>query len=424
MPAGRRTAAADPNNFHSRACYEDAHRSLIRPSLEILEARDNPAGTVTATFAGGRLTLTGDAANNVVRMNRADDGRLILTNNGSDTLIRLNKDAAGEVTLRRRSAVGDHQPGDGADLLFIDGVTLPGSLSIGGGNGQAFGPEGNYVYLQNVHIGGNLGITNLAGADSTTLWGTVTVLGGLTVRNGIGGSNVLGDQTTNLRVGAAFSVAGGAGFDKVDLFGAAGVAVGGLAFDSGSDGDGSYYRVHPFGDLTVTGGVQVTNGAGEDRNQLGGQNMTIRGAVVIRTATAAANNLLTQGGMSLASSPSPTGRNNDNGIHSLDDAIWSRRHPFVNGAGQGLNYVGDGNRLSVGGDITFINRSARAGPQHDLRAMSGLPGQSPSAAGTARRHSVAADTRLSIEVRPGSPRASGKTCARRYGQVVHDTIRR
>src|SRR4051794_4722453 len=102
-------------------------RCSIRPSLECLEVRDTPAGmttatlintdmtlveaqtatatqvgagTVTATFTGGRLPLNGDAADNSLLIYQADDGRLILTGYGSGTLIRLNGDAAsGMVTL-------------------------------------------------------------------------------------------------------------------------------------------------------------------------------------------------------------------------------------------------------------------------------------------------------------------------------------
>src|SRR6516164_6196000 len=154
-------------------------RHSLRPSLESLEAREVPAtfagpkftlveaeqiaavpagGTVTATFAGGRLTITGDAADNTLLIGQMDDGRLVLSANGSATVIRLNGG-----------------PADGT-------VTLPGPVT-----------GGVTVNLGDVHVGGNLGITNLAGADSTFIWGTTTVNGALTIRNGAGGSNVWGD---------------------------------------------------------------------------------------------------------------------------------------------------------------------------------------------------------------------------------------
>src|SRR4051812_41339989 len=142
-------------------------RHSIRPSLETLETRDTPAGTVSATFVGGRLTLTGDASANTLRFAQTGDGRLTLSADGSDTLIRLNNAGAGSAVTLPAPVTGGVviRLGDGADQLSIDAVTLPGSLSINGGNGDAFGPAGNRVFLRDIRIGGNLGVVNLAGSD-------------------------------------------------------------------------------------------------------------------------------------------------------------------------------------------------------------------------------------------------------------------
>jgi hypothetical protein len=285
-------------------------RRSVRPSLETLESRDTPAGTVTATFAAGRLTLTGDAADNALLITLGADDRLTVSGNGSGTVVRLNGGPAGDAVTLPVPITGavTIALGDGADELTIDAVDLPGSLAINGGSGATGGPTGNTVILKGgVLVGGKLSITNKAGADATHLLGMVNVGGDLTIRNGAGGSQVLGDKTTDLRVGGGMAVAGGVGFDKVDLWGAANVAVGGLAFNSGPDHDGSYYRVHPFGDLTVAEAVRVTNGRGEDRSNLGGQNMTVGGAVVIRNGDGdSINTLLTNGTMSVGESSSPT----------------------------------------------------------------------------------------------------------------------
>ena len=80
------------------------------------------------------------------------------------------------------------------------------------------------------------------------------------------------------------------------------VAVGGIAFNSGTDRDGSYFRVHPFGDLTVAGAVRVTNGPGEDFTNVGGQNLTVGGAVAIHNGDGGSFNTLLAGG------PCPPGR--------------------------------------------------------------------------------------------------------------------
>jgi hypothetical protein len=73
------------------------------------------------------------------------------------------------------------------------------------------------------------------------------------------------------------------------------VSVGGLVFYSGADRDGSNYQVRPFGDLAVAGGVRVTNGPGLDTTDLGGQNLTVGGAVVIQNGDGGRfSNLLAQ----------------------------------------------------------------------------------------------------------------------------------
>ncbi|HKB01971.1 MAG TPA: hypothetical protein VKD90_07105 [Gemmataceae bacterium] len=340
-----------------------ARRSL-RPSLESLEARDTPAGTVAATFAGGRLTLTGDAAGNVLLLTQGPDDRLTISGNKSGTQFQLNGGPAlGTITLPTRVTGGVAiNLGDGADELMIDGVKLPGALVINGGNGAGDGPAGNTVRLNGVHIGGSLGITNLAGADATYLTGTVDVDGGLVIRNGTGGSTVLGDETTALTVGGAFSVVNGSGFDKVDLWQALGVAVRSLAFRSGSDGDGSYYRVHPAGDLTVAGGVRVINGAGEDRIQLGaGENVAIRGAVVIQNGDGGSfNNMIAGTDLSIGQVAITNGAGDDyNDIHTYETASIRGNVRFVNGSGEGHNYVGDGNLFTIGGNVAFINGAGR-----------------------------------------------------------------
>jgi hypothetical protein len=338
-------------------------RCSIRPSLECLEVRDTPAGTVIATLTGGQLTLTGDAAANVVLITQEPDDRLTISDNGSGTQFLLNGGPAKDAVTLPVSVPGvvTISLGGGADELIIDGIELPGSLWINGGNGAGDGPAGNTVRLQGIHIGGDLGITNLAGADATHLLGTMNVQGGLSIRNGPGGSAVWGDDTTDLHVGGILSVGGGVGADMVDLWGAVGVTVGGLAFRSGADRDGSYFRVHPFGDLTVAGGVQVTNGAGEDFTNLGGENLAVGGSIVIRNGGGGSRNtLLTQASLSTGEVVIINGAGEDhNDIHIYDTALIRGRVRFVNGAGDSFNYVGDGNLFSIKGNVTFLNGTGR-----------------------------------------------------------------
>jgi hypothetical protein len=344
-------------------------RCSIRSSLEALEARDNPAGTVTATFAAGRLSLVGDAADNALLITLGDDGCLTVSGNESGTVVRLNGGPVGESVTLPAPVTGavSIALGDGADVLTIDAIDLPGSLTINGGNGATGGPAGNTVILKGgVLVGGDLSITNSAGADTTQLWGTVNVEGGLTIRNGAGGSLLWSDPTTDLRVGGAITIAGGAGFDKVDLWHPVAVAGSSLAFNSGPDHDGSYFRVHPLGDLAVTGAVRVTNGPGEDFTNLGGRNMTVGGAVVINNGDGGSlNTLLTTGTLSVGQVVITNGAGEDsNGIHSYETILVRGGVSFVNGAGDSDNYIGDGNLLSVCGNISFVN-----GPGRDVNSV-------------------------------------------------------
>jgi hypothetical protein len=359
-------------------------RHSLRPSLESLEAREVPAtfagpkftlveaeqiaavpagGTVTATFAGGRLTITGDAADNTLLIGQMDDGRLVLSANGSGTVIRLNGGPAdGTVTLPAPVTGGvTVNLGDGADQLIVDTVTLPGSLAINGGNGEAGGPAGNTVYLRDVHVGGNLGITNLAGADSTFIWGTTTVNGALTIRNGDGGSNIWGDRTTDLRVGGTFSIVDGAGFDKVDLWAGVNVALGGLVVNTGTDTDGSYLRIHPFGNFTVNGSIRVTNGPGADFTDFGGQNLVVRGAVAIHNGDGGSSNTLLARDTLYAGQVSITnGAGNDsNQLFCYDKEAFGGNVTFVNGPGDSDNYIGGNNALGIIGSVRILNGTGR-----------------------------------------------------------------
>jgi hypothetical protein len=339
------------------------YRRSIRPSLESLEVRDTPAGTVNVAFAAGRLTLIGDAADNIVRIGQGVEDRLTITGNGSDTQFRLNGGPAqGFVDLPAPiTGAVNIALGNGADEFVINGVELPGSLIINGGNGAAEGTAGNTVYLQDLHVGGNLVITNLAGSDSTYLWGAVSVRGGMTIRNGHGGSRVWADPTTDLRVRGLLRIANGNGFDEVELGGSTNVALGGLAVSSGADLDGSYLRVHPNGDLTVTGGVRVINGRGSDFTDFGGRNATIGGGVAIYNGDGGSfNNILTQGAFSAAYVVVTNGDGEDyNQIVTFDSIAIRYGVSFNNAAGVATNYVGGGNLLTVGGGISFLNGTGR-----------------------------------------------------------------
>jgi hypothetical protein len=332
--------------------------------LEVQQvAATTAGGTIAAIFTGGRLTLTGDAADNSLLITQGADGRLILSGNGSGTGIRLNGDAAGGTVTLPAAVTGPVMInlGDGLDNLFIDGVQLPGALSINGGNGTADGVDGNLLRLHDVRVGGSVAVSNLAGMDATYLLGSINVRGGLSIRNGSGGSQVWGDQTTDLHVGGILNIANGAGYDQVDFWGAINVAVAGISVNSGSDADGAYLRIHPFGDLKVAGGVRVVNGAGSDMTDLGGQNVTVHGAVVIRNGDGGSfNTMLALGTLLLGQVAITNGAGDDtNDIFTYDAAVIRGGISFNNAAGDSSNYVGGGSAVAVVGNISVINGTGR-----------------------------------------------------------------
>src|SRR5262245_28786227 len=339
-----------PNPYKTESAMLRTH-NRIRTSLEALEARDTPAGTVSATFANGRLTITGDAADNTLLINRGWDNLLTISSNGSGTAIRLNGGAVlDEVTLPTllTGAVVINL-GDGKDELTIDAVNLPGSLTINGGNGAIGGAIGNIITLQKgVLVGGNLNITNLAGEDSIQLKGLVNVQGAMTIRNGSGGSTVSGEEHgTDLRVGGLFSIAGGAGKDKVDLWYVANVALGGIAFNSGPDAGGGYFRIHSEFDFTVAGGVRVTNGSGEDYTYLGGLHVALNGPINIQNGDGGSfNTLLSWGTLTAGQVTVTNGAGYDDNTIQIYDRGVLRGVSFTNGTGDAINSISGGNLLS------------------------------------------------------------------------------
>ena len=185
--------------------------------------------------------------------------------------------------------------------------------------------------------------------------------GGLTVRNGPGGSTVWGDETTDLHVGGVFSVVDGAGTDKVELWGVAAVAAGGLALDNGADRDGSYVQVHPYGDLTVAGGVRMTNGARwglnrarrpeRDHRRGGRDSERRRRDLQLRGRP--------RGPVGRAGCRSPTAAGQDyNEVVSYDTAVLGGVS-YANGAGGSTNYIGDDGLLIVGGNVSVVSGSGR-----------------------------------------------------------------
>jgi hypothetical protein len=107
-------------------------------ALHQLESRDNPNGTVTASVAGGVLTLTGDDLDNSIDVQQSGPGSITVS--GINTTIQGNTNFTGVNSIVANLA-------DGNDIIAISGAIdqdldglpdfiLPGSVTINAGDGS------------------------------------------------------------------------------------------------------------------------------------------------------------------------------------------------------------------------------------------------------------------------------------------------
>ena len=110
--------------------------SRSEPSvIEPLEARVAPAGLITATFAGGILTLTGDGAANDIDMSGAGQDFISIAGIGGTTIALNGAAAAATVSFTGTIKTLNGNLGVGNDRVNLNVVTL-GSLSLDGGDGN------------------------------------------------------------------------------------------------------------------------------------------------------------------------------------------------------------------------------------------------------------------------------------------------
>ncbi|HKB05883.1 MAG TPA: hypothetical protein VKD90_27050 [Gemmataceae bacterium] len=331
-------------------------RRPVRLALDPLETRDTPAGTVTATFAGGALTLVGDSADNAVTVNQLADGRLALTGNLGTTIGLNGAPAISSVTLPAPLTRGLTAAwGAGNDQLTLNGVELPASLTVNGGPG-----DNSLVLAGRVVVNGNLTETNGAGFDTTLLNGPVTVAGGMAIANGPGGALVDDDSSTELQVTGALTITGSAGPDSVALGDAARITAGSIRVAGGPGANQT--DIGPAGPLAVARSVQVTGGPDADTVRLEGGSVAVGGNVSIRLG-GGANDAHVQSGMAglfVGGSVSITG-----GAGTEDVTVGAPTAPTAIGGGVtvsvgvgGSTQTIQGSRLTVGGAVRV---AARAG---------------------------------------------------------------
>ncbi len=236
-------------NFFTRARRPSGPRRACL-TLNPLEARDVPAGAVTAVFAGGVLTLTGDAAaNNVVLTQTGATIQL----SGADTTFAGGASFTGVSAVRAALGRGN----DAFAISATADFKLSGALSVNLGNGDN---DFTLATAGKIDLGG-VAVTGGTGSD------TVIVSGGAGLGSRVGGVaafNYNGGESATTFADIAFGGAGGVAVSATGagnasslsatavtvantLTAAFGTSFGRVTLDGGS-----------FGDLTVSGLTATT----------------------------------------------------------------------------------------------------------------------------------------------------------------------
>jgi hypothetical protein len=156
------------------------HRGRTPLRVEPLEARDNPAGSVSVFVAAdGLLHVVGDAAGDQIMIQQDAGGAIVVTGqNGT----KVNGQDNGSAAAAAAGVVV--QLGDGDDVVQLSGVSV-GSLTVetAGGNDQ--------IALSGVSVTNDAAISAGAGNDVVTLYG-VSVGNNLTLDGGAGTDRLAG----------------------------------------------------------------------------------------------------------------------------------------------------------------------------------------------------------------------------------------
>jgi hypothetical protein len=208
-----------------------------RLAVEVLEPRTTPVGNVTASLAGGTLTLTGDQFANEISITTLGLNIVVTGLNGTT----VNGAATGSFLAALVSAITANL-GAGDDSISITSVTLSGNLTINSGSGADLvsidgvsaasmlidaGTGNDSISIGSVSsvnvTAGNLVIRGQSGHDTLAI-GTnpplgVTINGDLDVDMGTGNDSVaIGDTTlmaSAVSVGGKVTIKLGSGNDSV-----------------------------------------------------------------------------------------------------------------------------------------------------------------------------------------------------------------
>ncbi|HEX3151094.1 MAG TPA: hypothetical protein VHR66_23645 [Gemmataceae bacterium] len=335
-------------------------RRRRRLTLESLERRDNPTGTVNAAMSGTILTLNGDDADNSVQVQQTGSGAFTVT--GTGTTITGGPNFTGVTGITANFGAGNDSvqitsnvdlDGNGpTDLVLAGAVTV----NVGDGNNTLSIGAGQ------IKLGG-LSVTGGDGADG------VSVVGGM-----VNGSKISGNVVFNLGIGVDSQVPPyldtTVDLEQLDLTGA-----GGLKFMAGEGPEALYLTgVNITKALSADGGdgnlSVVTNGgtigsvsiksmgpsSGLSTNAAGfaPTGTTVTGAVNIKsnaganaTLTGATTGAFTLAGGSLAGSDTTIETNGVNAIHG-NLKVTGNRHSLIGRSGSSLTVDGDINISGTG----------------------------------------------------------------------------
>ena len=332
-----------------------------QPTFELLESRWTPAGTVTASFVGGSLILTGDAADNAIFLSTASADDTLRINSDSTTSIRigtvvfppgtalvLQTPLTGNITANMRG--GDDQ----VDFFRLD---VPGFVTI-------YGEEGdNYFQMTDSTIGGNLTIINGNGEDSVRFGDVVKINGNVLVNNGSGGSLLRGADL-KMNIGGSFTVLNGTGADVFVLSGGGAanseVFVGGrlTIANGGAPTDSSGFGL--FADSIDLGGLTVTSGGGDDTIEVYSTEFVLRDSMYLNMGNGINSVVISTSDMAIRSASVVNGvGENDVRIEASQNASFGGPITINNAISNGSDIVRlIGKRtLAVSGAVTILNGS-------------------------------------------------------------------
>ncbi len=260
--------------------------SRLFSSLEPLECRIAPAGIVKVAFAGGTLTLTGDAADNVIEIDPTDSTQVHLIGTAG-TQFQFGAGApVGDLFLSALSGDVKVALGDGDDTVKLSTGLFPRNVVLDGGGPSKTvpAPVGNVFNLAGVSVAGSLTIVGKAGADLVNATGALLSIGrDLNLLPG-DGNNTVTLNVTSLDVSGKLNYTGG---KDVDIFGLPGANIlvsGDTTIKTGKFAD--FVTINPSDSATFGGKLTIASagavlGAGISVALVPTNDLTIRGALTL-----------------------------------------------------------------------------------------------------------------------------------------------